>query len=34
MQHTERRFEIIDHYRFPPLQAIGWTKTAMLAQKV
>jgi len=34
MQHTERRFEILDHYRFPPLQVIGWTKTAMLAQKV
>jgi ubiquinone/menaquinone biosynthesis C-methylase UbiE len=31
---TERHFRVIDNYRFPPLQAIGWTKTAILAQKV
>src|SRR6266480_5086809 len=31
---TERHFRVIDQYRFPPLQAIGWTKTAILAQKV
>jgi len=31
---TERHFRIVDHYRFPPLQAIGWTKTAILVQKV
>jgi ubiquinone/menaquinone biosynthesis C-methylase UbiE len=33
LQDTERQFKIVDHYRFPPLQAIGWTKTALLAQK-
>lgn len=31
---TERHFRMVDQYRFPPLQAIGWTKTAILAQKV
>ncbi|HEY6122221.1 MAG TPA: class I SAM-dependent methyltransferase [Pyrinomonadaceae bacterium] len=33
-KETERHFRIVDHYRFPPLQAIGWTKTAILGQKV
>jgi len=31
---TERHFRIVHHYRFPPPQAIGWSKTAILAQKV
>jgi len=31
---TERHFRIVDHYRFPPLQAIGWTKSAILVQKL
>jgi len=31
---TERHFRIIHHYKFPPPQAIGWSKTAILAQKV
>ena len=31
---TERHFRVLDNYRFPPLQAIGWTRTAILAQKV
>jgi ubiquinone/menaquinone biosynthesis C-methylase UbiE len=31
---TERHFRVLDHYRFPPLQAIGWTKTAILGQKL
>jgi len=31
---TERHFRVVDQYRFPPLQVIGWTKTAILAQKV
>ena len=31
---TERHFRIIHQYRFPPPQAIGWSKTAILAQKV
>lgn len=30
---TNRYFRILDHYRFPPLDPIGWTKTAILAQK-
>jgi ubiquinone/menaquinone biosynthesis C-methylase UbiE len=30
---TERHFRIVHHYRFPPPQAIGWSKTAILAQK-
>jgi ubiquinone/menaquinone biosynthesis C-methylase UbiE len=30
---TERYFRVVNHYRFPRLQAIGWTKTAILAQK-
>lgn len=34
LQDTERQFKVVDHYRFPPLQAIGWTKTALLAQKI
>ncbi len=33
MQQTTKRFRIVDHYRFPPMQAIGWSKTALLAQK-
>jgi ubiquinone/menaquinone biosynthesis C-methylase UbiE len=31
---TERHFRIVHHYKFPPPQAIGWSKTAILAQKV
>jgi len=34
MEGTQRQFKIVNHYRFPPSQAIGWTKTALLAQKV
>jgi ubiquinone/menaquinone biosynthesis C-methylase UbiE len=33
-RNTERYFRIVNHYRFPPLHPIGWTKTAVLAQKV
>ena len=33
-RNTERHFRVVNHYRFPPLQIIGWTKTAILAQKV
>src|SRR5882762_10423796 len=25
LQDTERQFKVVDHYRFPELQAIGWT---------
>ena len=31
---TERHFRIVHQYRFPRQQAIGWSKTAILAQKV
>jgi ubiquinone/menaquinone biosynthesis C-methylase UbiE len=31
---SERHFQLVDHYRFPPLQAIGWTKSAILVQKI
>lgn len=33
-ENTERHFRIVAHHRFPPLHPIGWSKTAMLAQKV
>ena len=31
--HTRRHFRIVEQYRFPPLEPIGWTKLALLAQK-
>ena len=33
-EQTERHFRIVHQYRFPRPQAIGWSKTAILAQKV
>ncbi len=30
---TKRHFQILDTYDFPPLDPIGWTKVAILAQK-
>jgi 2-polyprenyl-6-hydroxyphenyl methylase/3-demethylubiquinone-9 3-methyltransferase len=32
-QQTTRHFRVVNHHRFPPLEPIGWTKTAVLAQK-
>lgn len=32
-RHTRRHFRILEHYNFPPLEPIGWTKLAILAQK-
>jgi ubiquinone/menaquinone biosynthesis C-methylase UbiE len=32
-EHTRRHFRILERYRFPPLEPIGWTKLAILAQK-
>ena len=32
-KQTDRHFRVVNHYRFPPLEPIGWTKTAVLAQK-
>lgn len=33
LSQTEQRFRIVHEYRFPPLQVISWSKTAILAQK-
>jgi ubiquinone/menaquinone biosynthesis C-methylase UbiE len=33
VENTERFFHILDNYRFPPLEPIGWTKSIVLAQK-
>ena len=32
-ENTNRYFRILGQYHFPPLAPIGWTKTAVLAQK-
>jgi len=34
LSQTDKQFRQIHEYRFPPLQIIGWSKTAMLAQKL
>jgi len=34
LSQTEKHFRMIHEYRFPPLQVIGWSKTAMLAKKI
>jgi ubiquinone/menaquinone biosynthesis C-methylase UbiE len=34
LQSTTRHFQITHHYRFPPLQVIGWSKSAIMAQKL
>ncbi|HEY6226010.1 MAG TPA: class I SAM-dependent methyltransferase [Verrucomicrobiae bacterium] len=31
---TDRHFKVVSHYRFPPFQVIGWSKTAVFAQKI
>jgi demethylmenaquinone methyltransferase/2-methoxy-6-polyprenyl-1,4-benzoquinol methylase len=31
---TDRYFQIVSRYNFPPLQAIGWSRRALLARKV
>jgi ubiquinone/menaquinone biosynthesis C-methylase UbiE len=33
MQNTERHFSVIHHYRFRRSEIIGWSKTAIMAQK-
>jgi ubiquinone/menaquinone biosynthesis C-methylase UbiE len=33
LSQTEKHFRMVHEYIFPPLQIIGWSKTAMLAQK-
>ena len=32
-ESTRRFFRVIEHYRFPPYEPIGWTKSLVLAQK-
>jgi ubiquinone/menaquinone biosynthesis C-methylase UbiE len=33
-EQTEKHFRIVHQYRFPRKEAIGWSKTAILAQKI
>lgn len=33
-ENTSRFFKVVNHYRFPPIDPIGWTKTVVLAQKI
>lgn len=33
-RETDTHFRLVHQYRFPPAQAIGWSKTAILAQKL
>lgn len=34
LSQTEQHFRIVHEYRFPPMQVIGWSKTAILAKKL
>jgi len=34
LHSTEQHFRIIHHYRFKPHEVIGWSKSALLAQKI
>src|SRR3989442_1367673 len=31
---TDRYFQLLSHYRFPPFHVIGWSRLAVLAQKI
>jgi ubiquinone/menaquinone biosynthesis C-methylase UbiE len=33
-EKSDQHFQMVSHYRFPPLHAISWSKTAVLAQKI
>jgi ubiquinone/menaquinone biosynthesis C-methylase UbiE len=33
-RNTERHFRVVHHYRFRPSEIIGWSKSAIIAQKV
>jgi len=33
-EKSDQYFQEVSHYRFPPLHAIAWTKSAVLAQKL
>ena len=34
LENTERHFRVVHNHRFRPLEIIGWSKTAILAQKI
>jgi ubiquinone/menaquinone biosynthesis C-methylase UbiE len=34
LNQTQKHFRMVHEYRFPPLQIIGWSKTAMVGQKL
>jgi ubiquinone/menaquinone biosynthesis C-methylase UbiE len=34
LKQTDHHFRMVHEYRFPPLQVISWSKTAILAQKM
>ena len=34
LENTERHFRVVHHHRFRPMEIIGWSKTAILAQKL
>src|SRR2546421_8038268 len=34
LNQTKNHFRMVHEYRFPPFQIIGWSKTAMLGQKL
>jgi ubiquinone/menaquinone biosynthesis C-methylase UbiE len=34
LSHTDRHFRMVHEYHFPVPQVIGWSKTALLAQKL
>ena len=34
LSQTDKHFRMVHEYRFPPMQIIGWSKTAILAQKM
>src|SRR2546430_1116948 len=31
---TDRYFQVVSHYRFPPFHVIGWARSAVVAQKI
>jgi ubiquinone/menaquinone biosynthesis C-methylase UbiE len=34
LRNTDQHVRVVHHYRFPPPQIIGWSKSAILAQKL
>lgn len=33
-EKSDQHFQVVSHYRFPPLHVIAWSKSAVLAQKI